>query len=182
MRWSRQHDQLLKYYVDKKRSLIDIANILDIALPEIKSRCRKLELLDDVKLVHRWTEEDDERLQELLKQGKSAAEIGKLLDRSRNSVIGRSNRLKNTFSVSIEKKDIEPPAKRVFKKRPKYNNAARDAIWSLEQGECKYPIGGHPYEDTFRFCCAPQRSGSPYCEQHHKLCYYPSRHQIAAQA
>jgi hypothetical protein len=45
--------------------------------------------------------------------------------------------------------------------------------------ECAYPEGNSP---PFDYCGAPTVNGSPYCPEHHRLCYLPlgSRRESAA--
>lgn len=38
-------------------------------------------------------------------------------------------------------------------------------------GRCKYPLG---QSAPFMFCGDKTKPGSPYCCEHHELCYYPS--------
>lgn len=47
-----------------------------------------------------------------------------------------------------------------------------DAIDSLGIGKCKWPIGDVGDAD-FGFCCAKQREGSAYCQEHHAIAYRP---------
>jgi hypothetical protein len=37
---------------------------------------------------------------------------------------------------------------------------------------CQFPIG-EPGENGFRFCEAPVPPGRSYCEEHHRVCYFP---------
>jgi hypothetical protein len=39
---------------------------------------------------------------------------------------------------------------------------------------CQYPFG-HPRDEDFHFCGEEVQVGSPYCDQHLKLCYRPVR-------
>lgn len=45
-------------------------------------------------------------------------------------------------------------------------------IQTLEEGECKFPIG-EPKTADFYFCGARQKDGSSYCPHHHEIAYRP---------
>jgi len=60
---------------------------------------------DDLKKI--WTKEDEEKLIQLRKEGKSFIQIGKLIDKTSDSCCGKYKRLiKNTIKEDV-KKDIE---------------------------------------------------------------------------
>jgi hypothetical protein len=41
--------------------------------------------------------------------------------------------------------------------------------------KCQFPQWSHVRRpDTYLFCNAATQSGSPYCEEHHKICYQPN--------
>ena len=48
-----------------------------------------------------WTEEEDRDIARMIAEGRSASMIGAAIGRSRNSVIGRSHRLKLTFRGAV---------------------------------------------------------------------------------
>lgn len=41
----------------------------------------------------------------------------------------------------------------------------------LREWNCRYPVTEAP---PHLFCGGPCRAGSPYCEQHHAICYRPT--------
>jgi len=43
---------------------------------------------------------------------------------------------------------------------------AAAAVAASTRGSCRWPLGGHPNEESFRFCGAPARDGKPYCADH----------------
>ena len=56
-----------------------------------------------------WTDEDIERLKKLWSEGHSTAEIGRLIGKSKNAVVGKAHRLSLAARPSPIKKTIVTP-------------------------------------------------------------------------
>ena len=102
-----------------------------------------------------WTAKDIATLRALWAAGKKARHIGAKLQRSRNSIIGKANRLglvqgqADTTALLVVVPD-EPKTK-----------AATG---------CEYPLGNYPYKS----CGDAVHEGMStraYCRKHYKLCY-----------
>lgn len=113
----------------------------------------------------KWTNEEDERLIAYLNEGKTSREIGALLNRPRNAVIGRAHRLRNP--------DAPPRPRIVTVRRPKVkliceseSNLA-NSLLKLRNDQCRWPL-----ETTF--CTEEKAPGKPYCLGHAAQAYRPS--------
>lgn len=129
-----------------------------------------------------WTEERVNLLKQLWGEGKTAAEIAKVLGDgvTRNAVIGKAHRLKLSSRVSpiqqapLKTKADKPKAvKRVAPvKRPEFKGKAIKMA-QLENGMCRWP-NGDPQDAEFSFCGCPAIPGLPYCEEHAAVAYQVS--------
>ena len=99
-----------------------------------------------------WTEAEINTMRILWEAGKTARHIGAVLHRSRNSIIGKMNRIgaaagePKPVKVVVE---VAPPAK---------------------AAGCQFPLGDYPYH----YCgeeVTPGASTSVYCKDHYKRCY-----------
>lgn len=121
-----------------------------------------------------WTEERVELLTQLWGQGKTAAEIAKLLGEgvTRNAVIGKAHRLKlsNRASPIQQNDNVKPkePVKKTVKAKKKSTKGVKLA--DLKERMCHWPIGD-PKDKNFHFCGCPSAPGMPYCEEHAKIAY-----------
>ena len=134
------------------------------------------------------TNEQREKVIELLIEKWTSNEIAKEVGVSRNAVCGLRHRynIKREAADKIgnfgqvrrtKPKKIKEPKQwqprvvqtTVFKDPPVVTIGKK--IHRLKDGECKYAVTSHnsPPADH-RFCGKPQRGGSPYCDEHHKLC------------
>lgn len=110
-----------------------------------------------------WTNKETELLI-LNYSPMSSAELVKLLNRPKNSIIGKAFRLGLTKSnVSNRKpsiKKIKPISEKetVPKKSLKYED--------LKPNQCQFPYGSD--NKTF---CGKEKSRGAYCEEHYKKCY-----------
>lgn len=105
-----------------------------------------------------------DELARLWERGDSAIDISKHLTTisgeyiSKNAVVGRAHRTKLTARESILPKNYVrpmpgidiPPAKR-----------------------CRW-IEGDPLKPSHKVCGKMIKSGSPYCPEHHEICYVPA--------
>lgn len=121
-----------------------------------------------------WTIDQDSRLREMWNiEGRSASYCAGQLNVTRNAVIGRARRLGLERRASPIIRGGEPKPfvpKRSVRGRPPKIEPPRPQLADLGPCACRYPHG-HLGADQFGFCAAPSRTGSPYCEAHHALCY-----------
>ena len=104
-----------------------------------------------------WTEADINTMRILWEAGKTARHIGAVLHRSRNSIIGKINRIgaaagePKTAKVAVV--TLVPPAK---------------------AAGCQFPLGDYPYHSCGEEVTkAPDQSTNVYCKTHYTLCYRP---------
>jgi GcrA cell cycle regulator len=147
-----------------------------------------------------WTDATNARLRHLWNEGLSTAEIGRRLNVSKNSVIGKAHRLELPRRPSPIKYVDGPPRQlrprhapappRLLETPPARGttpgidtdapgtagNAAPAITTSTMRipphriVECCWPIGD-PGTSNFRFCDAPALPGKPYCARHARLAY-----------
>lgn len=141
-----------------------------------------------------WTEEQDIQLTALWLEGKSASEIGKIVGRTRNSVIGRVHRkglpkregsttrlprqdaagggaraLTRTPKVSKDPPPPKPEAPIVKPKKPAPWKGKPLPLMRLTLRTCRWPVKG---EGAAMFYCGapryndPGRGVRPYCKEH----------------
>lgn len=127
-----------------------------------------------------WTDERVSLLKQLWGEGKTAAEIAKILGDgiSRNAVIGKAHRLKLSSRLSPiqqnapkkQKSDSAPP--RLYKpavKLPEFKGREIKMV-DLDARMCRWP-NGDPKEENFSFCGCAAIPGLPYCEEHCRVAY-----------
>lgn len=145
-----------------------------------------------------WTDATNTRLRHLWNEGLSTAEIGRRLNVSKNSVIGKAHRLDLPGRPSPIKCVDGPKPRQLRPRLPRHlpesppTPAARPGtdgealgtsgnpaprittttvrIPPLRIVECCWPIGD-PGTSSFRFCDAPALAGKPYCACHARLAY-----------
>jgi hypothetical protein len=121
-----------------------------------------------------WTEEQDQELIRLERQGFSAYLIAERMGKSRSAVIGRSFRLRGdqprTSPPIIRKVPVCSPRS---KSKPLPNLAKAAAIgrmveiFELTDGMCRWPHGDH---SPYLFCAAPVAFlDNSYCALHFRL-------------
>jgi hypothetical protein len=101
-----------------------------------------------------WTDAEITTMKILWEAGKTARHIGAVLHRSRNSIIGKMNRIgaaagePKPVKVVVE---VAPPAK---------------------AAGCQFPLGDYPYHSCGEaVSTAPNQSTNVYCAAHYKRCY-----------
>jgi GcrA cell cycle regulator len=134
-----------------------------------------------------WTTGLIEVVQRLYAQGRSQSQIADVIggDCTRNAVAGKISRLglcqssrprhKPTFEREpyVFRSRVEPMHK--LKPKPKRKPGSPHppvTFHELAPTHCRWPSGHSP---RLTFCGEFRRAGSPYCEDHHKLAYYPPR-------
>lgn len=147
-----------------------------------------------------FTEDEDDLIRKMVREGYSYAIIGERLNRSRNSVIGRGARLGLTTKTLVRKARAKRPQ---LEKKPSAANwrtkeegqrgrlrqlleagpvpstddadipvSARVKHADLENNSCRWPLGD-PREADFGFCPASKVPGLPYCEAHSRRAFQP---------
>lgn len=128
-----------------------------------------------------WTEERVALLKQLWGEGKTAAEIAKVLGDgvTRNAVIGKAHRLKLSSRLSPIQQNAKPVSKSAASEAPKIKKAAvrqpefkgkSVKMVELEPRMCRWP-NGDPRDADFSFCGCENVPGLPYCEAHVRAAY-----------
>ena len=146
-----------------------------------------------------WTYNETQMLLNMLSTGQTCRNIATALRRSKNSVIGRINRLglcrpappirikaprptpqlargrKQKPMRAVAPAPAPSPPKKLIPEPPiKGRLGAGNAVRSLEPGQCRFPIGD-PVKPDFRFCCRPCEGESVYCPEHSAAAFTPKR-------
>jgi len=126
-----------------------------------------------------WTDERVSLLKQLWGEGKTAAEIAKVLGDgiTRNAVIGKAHRLKLSSRLSPiqqnvvkkPKSDLMPRIARPQVKLPEFKGKGLNLV-DLDFRMCRWP-NGDPKEENFNFCGCEVMAGLPYCETHARAAY-----------
>ena len=118
-----------------------------------------------------WTPSDDATLKELWLSGHAASAIGRKLNRTRNSVIGRVHRKGLTRRPTGNR-----PRHRIVRnpKPPKLRLAQnceprQVSIVALMANECKYATA--EIQGQHLFCGCPTEEFQSYCPAHRKVAY-----------
>ncbi len=145
-----------------------------------------------------WTDERVMLLKKLWVEGKTAAEIAKLIGGgvTRNAVIGKAHRMKLSGRISPIQENTRPEtvshrsnatpkvAKQVVRVSPReiiapvqipaieenYCFGVGVSLVELKERMCRWPIGD-PKEEGFKFCGGPSAEGLPYCDHHCRVAY-----------
>lgn len=132
-----------------------------------------------------WTDEDIEKLRKFWTEGHSTAEIGRMIGKSKNAVVGKAHRLELAARPSpIKKTSVTPKAIPVAKAVPAAPAAPMTPGTPLPQGgaakgkkakgpACQWPYG-HPDDPRFKFCLREVQPGKPYCPEHCQISYIPA--------
>jgi GcrA cell cycle regulator len=130
-----------------------------------------------------WTDERVALLKKLWGEGRTAAEIAKVLGGSftRNAVIGKAHRLKlssrispitgttakvkpaNTQRTHVVRAKAPPPL-------PIKINVKGIKLIDLKERMCRWPLGD-PQDPDFKFCGCNTVPGMPYCPDHARMAY-----------
>ena len=140
-----------------------------------------------------WNDDNVARLKELWDQGLPTAQIGKLLDFTKNAVVGKAHRIGLERRPSpIRRTAVKPDRKKARSPvMPKLNfenneneieqNRHISQIKSFQPSiknifaptykrGCEWPMG-HPDESEFRFCNEERYDEKPYCLKHCSVAY-----------
>ena len=148
-----------------------------------------------------WTDERVAMLRQLWGEGKTAAEIAKILGGvTRNAVIGKAHRLKLSGRVSPIQQNTRPetvisrtrvaapPASSAAEARPQRSALARELDAPHTPRVEEYIAGkgvklielkermcrwpiGDPKDENFRFCGCDSHPELPYCDHHVKMAF-----------
>ena len=130
-----------------------------------------------------WTDEDIERLKKLWSEGHSTAEIGRLIGKSKNAVVGKAHRLSLAARPSpIKKSSVTPKPVETPKAPPQPmaqdiapampSQASMTPRGKAKGPACQWPYG-HPDDAEFKFCLREVQNGKPYCAEHCQIAYIP---------
>lgn len=145
-----------------------------------------------------WTDERVSQLKQLWGEGKTAAEIAKMLGGvTRNAVIGKAHRLKLSGRVSpvqVTGGRVEAALSKVSNDQRAPKIPIRERVPSapiqpsmreenipikgiqlteLRESTCRWPIGD-PKQEGFKFCGCNASPGMTYCDNHTRLAYQAS--------
>lgn len=130
-----------------------------------------------------WTDERVNLLKQLWGEGKTAAEIAKVLGEgvTRNAVIGKAHRLKlssRASPIQQNKKSTKNASvidRPKIKKQPVIKNinfkGKEIPLSELGPKDCRWPNGDPRDKENFSFCGCKAVEGIPYCEEHAKIAY-----------
>lgn len=157
-----------------------------------------------------WTAPEDSKLEALWIEGHTSAEIGRMMGKTKNAILGRVHRLKlaaRASPITQRSDDSGRPlrvrnrsvlsagdalvqgarelavARRVSAPRPVVV-APVPVARPVKYGrvvECCWPIG-EPGTKGFRFCLAVSERGRPYCSAHCEVAFIPARLPVAREA
>lgn len=127
-----------------------------------------------------WTDERVTLLKQLWGEGKTAAEIAKVLGDgiTRNAVIGKAHRLKLSSRLSpIQQNIVKKPKSEVVPPRPARPSVRLPEFRGKEikmadlgAQSCRWP-NGDPQDESFSFCGCEAVAGLPYCDDHCRAAY-----------
>ena len=110
-----------------------------------------------------WTDEQVAILRELWPAGQTAARIGKLIDKSKNSVVGKAYRLGLATKSGVERVE-ERRVRKLLESQSQAPKFARKCAWPM----------GDPLDPSFHYCGDPTAPEKPYCESHCGIAYRPA--------
>ncbi len=141
-----------------------------------------------------WTDELDKVIRDMALKSHSSSQVAEYINEhhpfpnhavTRNSVIGRANRIGVHFSLKKVKPKKEklpdggvarPIRKQLCSIVDKFDAAhagGKIDFWSLKTSSCRFGTGDGL--DNIRFCGKKKRADSSYCEEHHKIVYIRPR-------
>jgi GcrA cell cycle regulator len=134
-----------------------------------------------------WTDERVALLKKLWSDGRTAAEIARVLGSgfTRNAVIGKAHRLKlssRMSPVSSSSPKVRPAnTQRVVHARVKQAplppvkiNVKGIKMIDLKERMCRWPLGD-PQDPSFNFCGCDTVPGIPYCVDHARMAFQVSK-------
>jgi GcrA cell cycle regulator len=150
-----------------------------------------------------WNDDNVSRLKELWDQGLPTAQIGKLLNFTKNAVVGKAHRIGLERRPSpIRRTAIKPDRKKarspVMPKLAFETSSMEEKIYTPKistfttnvkniftansKRRCEWPEG-HPEEPEFHFCNKERFEDKPYCLDHCAVAYViPEKDEIKPMA
>ena len=150
-----------------------------------------------------WNDDNVARLKELWDQGLPTAQIGKLLDFTKNAVVGKAHRIglerrpspiRRTAAKPDRKKARSPVTPKLnFENSTNLENVQREEVKifqpsfknifkSIVKRGCEWPEG-HPDESEFHFCSKERFEDKPYCLDHCAMAYViPEKEEVKPMA
>ena len=138
-----------------------------------------------------WTNEEVRKLKELYGKGSTAGQIAAIIGKTRNSIIGKSFRLKlstksnpkSNNSKQILKHQENTSLSRTKTRKSKFISTLigkdfpperKVTLEQLRNEDCRFP-NGHPDQPypEFNFCGRPSVKGLSYCLAHLPLVFQP---------
>ena len=147
-----------------------------------------------------WTEEERAVLMELVRAGATASQVAKKLQRSKNSVLGFSNRQFGGYRVvkpvelkplhvpqTVQKprKDGLSPTGRSTKTLPPdvvealipeaapLPDVKPKRMMKIGRFECRYIVSNIPKDPNPLMCSAPVKGTGSWCAHHHSMVFNP---------
>ena len=131
-----------------------------------------------------WTDDKIARLRALWAEGLSTAEIGRRMNLSKNSVVGKAHRLNLPSRPSPIRKAGDGVERRPVIVKPVASRAEAARVTKTEaspalpppvtrvgpSGRCMWPLGD-PGRPGFRFCGDDSVAGKPYCRDHAAIAF-----------
>lgn len=109
--------------------------------------------------VKKWTAADLATLDLLLQKQITMREIGAVMGRTKNSIIGKANRLRPVDYVRpLRFKKIAKPCFKAAESQPSVIHRCKFPLWNYEP-------------PTHKYCGEQIPSGLVYCNNHAKICY-----------
>ena len=115
-----------------------------------------------------WTDQKINKLKGLWEQGMIAAEIAKIFGTSKNSIIGKANRLKciPRKQGGIRRKQSQNIFKENQKITPVIELENPTLLTNLTDNQCKFPLWKNSNEPQL-FCGRTHWDKSSYCKMHY---------------
>ena len=138
-----------------------------------------------------WDEDNVARLKELWDQGLPTAQIGKLLEFTKNAVVGKAHRIGlerrpspiRRTAVKPDRKKARSPIMPILNfesqnsetiytpsKQQTSQPSIKNIYSSITKRGCEWPVG-HPEELEFHFCNEERFEDKPYCINHCSIAY-----------
>ena len=138
-----------------------------------------------------WNDENVAKLKELWDQGLPTAQIGKLLNFTKNAVVGKAHRIGlerrpspiRRTAVKPDRKKARSPVMPILNFESQDNEkkqipitienfqpSVKNIFSSVSKRGCEWPEG-HPEELEFHFCNKERFEDKPYCINHCAVAY-----------
>ncbi len=116
-----------------------------------------------------WTEEQVGELTQRVENRESAAQIARMMDKTRNAIIGKCRRMEITLKGARWPDDQIMP--KIIHSSEKPIDPGTTVKGIPDRLQCKYPIEGIGAETIY---CANRRTDKSYCNTHQNDCYQSS--------